>query len=46
MVAILFFNGTEEEGRKRYKGLVDLGPFADTATEVPYEQVNGLLVRL
>jgi len=43
IIASLFFNGPEEEGRKRYKGLIDVGSIVDNTKQVPYEQVNGLM---
>jgi len=43
IAASVFFNGLEEDGRKRYEGLLDVGPIADTAKEIPYEQVNAML---
>jgi hypothetical protein len=36
-----FYNGSEEEGRKVYKFLFDLGPLADMTREMPYEELNG-----
>jgi len=43
IVVILFFNGSEEEGRKRYKGLLDVGPWIDGAREMPYEKLGGFM---
>ncbi|KAI0676966.1 FAD-binding domain-containing protein [Trametes maxima] len=41
-INIVFYNGPEEEGRKAYKALFDLGPAADLTKEIPYEQLNSL----
>ncbi|THH28544.1 hypothetical protein EUX98_g5642 [Antrodiella citrinella] len=40
--AFVFYNGSEEDGRKAYKALFDIGPFIDRAGEMPYEEVNGV----
>ncbi|KAI0260712.1 FAD-binding domain-containing protein [Gloeopeniophorella convolvens] len=37
---ILFWNGSEEEGREHFKPLFDIGPVMDTCKETPYEEVN------
>ncbi|GJJ09866.1 hypothetical protein Clacol_004090 [Clathrus columnatus] len=42
IMTVLFYNGSEEEGRQHYKPLLDLGPVVDMAKEIPYEQVNGM----
>ncbi|KAF8592488.1 FAD-binding domain-containing protein [Ramaria rubella] len=42
VVMMLFYNGSEEEGRANFKHFYDLGPVADFASEVPYENLNGL----
>ncbi|KAF8592463.1 FAD-binding domain-containing protein [Ramaria rubella] len=42
VVMMLFYNGSEEEGRANFKHFYDLGPVADFASEVPYEDLNGL----
>ncbi|CAL1702341.1 unnamed protein product [Somion occarium] len=42
IVVSLFYNGSEAEGREHYKILYDIGPVADLAKEVPYEEVNGM----
>ncbi|EMD40453.1 hypothetical protein CERSUDRAFT_80123 [Gelatoporia subvermispora B] len=36
----LFYNGSEEEGRKNYKTLLDIGPIADMSKEIPFEKLN------
>ncbi|KAG5650539.1 hypothetical protein H0H81_011882 [Sphagnurus paluster] len=40
---LLFYNGTEAEGRANFKAFLDIGPVADYSKEVPYETVNGTL---
>ncbi|KAL1741774.1 hypothetical protein HDZ31DRAFT_66609 [Schizophyllum fasciatum] len=42
LMALLFYNGSEEEGRAHYKKFYDLGPVADMAKEIPYEELNAL----
>ncbi|TCD63859.1 hypothetical protein EIP91_004873 [Steccherinum ochraceum] len=42
IMSFVFYNGFEEEGRKAYKGLFDLGPIVDQAAEVPYEELNNM----
>ncbi|KAF8165078.1 FAD binding domain-containing protein [Crassisporium funariophilum] len=37
-----FFNGTEIEGRDRFKAILDIGPVADMSKEMPFEQLNSL----
>ncbi|OAL57120.1 FAD-binding domain-containing protein [Pyrenochaeta sp. DS3sAY3a] len=39
----LFFNGTEEQGKAFFADLFELGPVANMAAMVPYEQLNSLL---
>jgi hypothetical protein len=41
-VVIPFFNGTESEGRARFKAFIDIGPVADLTKEMPFEELNGL----
>jgi len=43
LVLIVFFNGSEEEGRQNFKKIFDLGPVMDTSKEIPYEQANHML---
>lgn len=38
-----FFNGSVEEGRKRFKAFFDIGPVADLTKALPYEEQNALL---
>ncbi|GLB44343.1 putative oxygen-dependent FAD-linked oxidoreductase family protein [Lyophyllum shimeji] len=39
---ILFYNGSEVEGRANFKVFFDIGPIADLTKEIPYEQLNAL----
>ncbi|KAI0294635.1 FAD-binding domain-containing protein [Multifurca ochricompacta] len=39
----LFYNGSEDEGRKNFKRFYDLGPIVDGAREIPFEQLNGIM---
>jgi len=43
IAAMIFYNGSEAEGREHFKWLFDLGPVMDRAAEVPYEMVNGIV---
>ena len=45
LVVLPFFNGSVEEGKKRFKDLYDVGPVADLTREMPYAEVNTLQVR-
>ncbi|KAG8751911.1 hypothetical protein FRC14_007520 [Serendipita sp. 396] len=42
LLAVVFFNGEEEEGRQRFKSLFDLGPVMTLAAMIPYENLNAL----
>ncbi|CAG8651988.1 7947_t:CDS:2 [Acaulospora colombiana] len=42
VVVSIFFNGEEEEGKQKFKKILDLGPVANLATMIPYEKLNGL----
>ncbi|KAJ3566614.1 hypothetical protein NP233_g6890 [Leucocoprinus birnbaumii] len=42
IVCYLFFNGSEDEGRARFRWLFDIGPFQDTTEEMPFEKLNGM----
>ncbi|TFK32231.1 FAD-binding domain-containing protein, partial [Crucibulum laeve] len=42
IVLILFYNGTEPEGRENFKDFFDLKPFMDLTREVPYEMLNSI----
>lgn len=39
---IVFYNGTQEQGEKRFAGLLALEPVVNTATMIPYSQLNTL----
>jgi hypothetical protein len=39
---ILFWNGSEEEGRAHFKPYFEIGPVMDTCKEIPFEQLNSL----
>ncbi|KAH9965223.1 FAD-binding domain-containing protein [Russula dissimulans] len=39
---VLFWNGSEEEGRSHFKPFFDLGPVMDTCKELPYEELNSI----
>jgi len=41
VIIIPFFNGSETEGRKKFKAFLDLNPI-DFTKEIPYEAVNSL----
>ncbi|PVF97284.1 FAD-binding domain-containing protein [Serendipita vermifera] len=43
IIVWIFFNGDEEEGKMRFKKIIDLVPVANLATMLPYEQLNGML---
>ncbi|PVG04874.1 FAD-binding domain-containing protein [Serendipita vermifera] len=42
VVVFVFFNGDEEEGKQRFKKIIDLGPVASYAGTIPYEQLNAM----
>ncbi|TFY82580.1 hypothetical protein EWM64_g1444 [Hericium alpestre] len=42
VLLVLFFNGSEAEGRVHYKPFFDLKPILDTCAEIPYENLNTL----
>ncbi|EKM80430.1 hypothetical protein AGABI1DRAFT_120446 [Agaricus bisporus var. burnettii JB137-S8] len=42
IICHVFYNGSEEEGRSRFKGLYEIGPVMDMSKEIPYEMVNSL----
>jgi hypothetical protein len=44
IMAIVFYNGTEEEGRKAFEWLLSCGPIVDTTGAIPYPKVNTLQV--
>jgi len=39
---LLFWNGSEDEGRNRFKRFFDIGPVMDTCKEIPYQELNTL----
>ncbi|KAL4801850.1 hypothetical protein BDV18DRAFT_148268 [Aspergillus unguis] len=39
---IVFYNGTEEEGKSRFSDLLALDPVANMVSMIPYSQVNSL----
>ncbi|KAF9569413.1 FAD-binding domain-containing protein [Agrocybe pediades] len=39
---IPFYNGSESEGREKFKFLFDIGPVADMTKEIPFEELNAL----
>lgn len=43
VVVNLFYNGTEEQGKKYFASLFDLGPIVCEAKMMPYSGVNGML---
>ncbi|KAG5651060.1 hypothetical protein H0H81_010042 [Sphagnurus paluster] len=42
IILVVFYNGTEEEGRSKFKAFIDIGPVADLTKEVPYENNTGM----
>lgn len=42
VVVFIFFNGDEEEGKRRFKKIIDLGPVANLAGMIPYERLNAM----
>jgi FAD/FMN-containing dehydrogenase len=38
----VFYNGSEEEGRKNFQKIYDLKPIVDGAREIPFESLNSL----
>ncbi|KAJ3554252.1 hypothetical protein NP233_g12461 [Leucocoprinus birnbaumii] len=42
VICNVFYNGSEEEGRSKFKSLYDIGPKVDLAKEIPYEVLNSL----
>uniref|UniRef100_D8Q4W8 FAD-binding PCMH-type domain-containing protein n=1 Tax=Schizophyllum commune (strain H4-8 / FGSC 9210) TaxID=578458 RepID=D8Q4W8_SCHCM len=43
ILCMLFYDGSEEEGRAHFKTLFDIGPSSDRAKATPYDEVNGIL---
>jgi hypothetical protein len=44
--AVMFYNGSEEEGKKFFEPLYSLKPLADMTSVMPYDKVNEMLVRI
>jgi hypothetical protein len=42
-MTVVFYNGTEEEGRAYYEPILKLGPLADMTTVVPFPKMNEML---
>ncbi|KAH9942500.1 FAD-binding domain-containing protein [Epithele typhae] len=42
IVAFMFYNGSEAEGRDNFKAFFDIGPVMDATAERPYEELNSL----
>jgi len=42
MLVVVFYNGPEAEGKTVFQPLIDLGPMANSAKMIPYEEVNTL----
>ncbi|WEW58664.1 hypothetical protein PRK78_004132 [Emydomyces testavorans] len=43
VIVIVFYNGTEDEGKKRFEGLMALYPEVLDAKMIPYSEVNTLM---
>ncbi|KAF5333332.1 hypothetical protein D9611_002268 [Ephemerocybe angulata] len=41
-VLLMFYNGSESEGRYAYKEFLDVGPIIDLAKEIPFEDLNAM----
>jgi FAD/FMN-containing dehydrogenase len=41
-LCLLFWNGSEEEGRNHFKRFFDIGPVMNTCKEIPYEELNSM----
>ncbi|KAL4936883.1 hypothetical protein BDV06DRAFT_204038 [Aspergillus oleicola] len=39
---IVFYNGTQEQGESRFADLLSLGPVVNTASMIPYSEMNSL----
>jgi FAD/FMN-containing dehydrogenase len=46
LAAVVFYNGSEEEGKKFFEPLYGLKPVADMTSVMPYDKVNEMLVRI
>ena len=40
LLAVVFYNGTQEEGEKVFKPLLDLEPLGNTTSTLPYTELN------
>lgn len=43
IIVIVFYNGTEDQGKKRFEGLYALNPLVADAQMIPYSEVNALM---
>ncbi|EKM51784.1 uncharacterized protein PHACADRAFT_150472 [Phanerochaete carnosa HHB-10118-sp] len=43
IMLLMFYNGSEAEGRENFKAFTDLGPVMDIRREMPYEAFNSLM---
>jgi hypothetical protein len=43
VLAVIFYNGTEEQAKAYYEPLLKLGPLADITSTVPYAKMNEFL---
>lgn len=43
LIAVVFYNGTEEQGREYYEPILKLGPLADMTAVVPFPRMNEML---
>ncbi|KAL2073592.1 hypothetical protein VTL71DRAFT_10918 [Oculimacula yallundae] len=43
VMAVVFYNGTEEEGNSHFKDVLELGPLINQTSEMPYTSVNEML---
>lgn len=43
VLAMVFYNGTEEEGKAFFADLFEAGPIANMASMIPYQKLNSLL---
>ncbi|KAL1683359.1 hypothetical protein EV122DRAFT_273482 [Schizophyllum commune] len=46
ILCMLFYDGSEEEGRAHFQKLFDIGPSSDRAKATPYDEVNGILAKV
>ncbi len=43
LMAVVFYNVTEEQGRANYEPIIKLSPLADMAAVVPFPKMNEML---